>query len=85
MPQVLLLDAIYWFMLLTKVSTCNNKLIWVKYYKNQFIGMHTNQLDPDLVDISQNNKFCLEPFGGLQRGGNKCVTIVLGKQHIKPL
>ena len=48
------------------VSTCNNKLLWVNFYTYQFIGTHTNQLDPNLVEISQNNKFCLELFGGLE-------------------
>jgi hypothetical protein len=29
--------------------------------------MHTNEVDPDLVEITQNNKFCLESFWGLER------------------
>jgi hypothetical protein len=47
-------------MLLTKV------LVIINFSTHQFISMHKNQVDPDLADFTQINKFCLELFGGLE-------------------
>jgi hypothetical protein len=44
----------------------------------QFIGMHTNQLDPDLGDITQNNKFCLDHFFDFERHVSNSLA---AKQH----
>jgi hypothetical protein len=67
-PFFRVVDTISWYTLLTKVLIINN------FYAYQFIGTRTNQVDPDLVDITQNKKM-FRTFLGTSEDGQRMLVV----------